>query len=200
MSDERTLREITLSLGNAYLRWKSGEEDKEAERKAFFAAATKEAAKGTLAQKTVRVADEEVETEEDARAWVAKYYPTWRVVDFDYDDDEEVLVALLEENPEYVERVFVNPDDKRVYTKNVSLGTPVLDDDQLRADDPDLWERITEEPPPPPRRLLSSDKIDPDDLAAMEKYMRPGRPSAKLLAPRKAKDEELKGLNADEQS
>lgn len=193
----RTLLEITKDLGDAYKRWKSGEKDKEARRKEFFAEATKEAAAGTLAQKTVQVA-EGVETEEEARAWVGRQYPTWNVIDFDFDEDEEVLLALLEENPEYIERVFINPEDGTVYTKNVTSGSPYLDEEQLQAENPELWERISEEPPPPPpppRRLLPSEKIDPDDLALMEKYMYPPQPQVKLLAPRKVKDEELEALN-----
>lgn len=192
MTDVRPLEEATTDLGDAYRRWKTGEADKEKHRKEFFAAATAEASERTLAQKTVPVEDEDVATEEEARAWLARHYPTWRVLDFDFNDDGDYLEALIEEDPQYMERVFVNPQDRKVYTKSVSVGSPLLDDDRLREEDPDLWERITEEPPPPPRRLLPSEKISAEDLAAMEEYMYPGKPQVKLLAPRDAKDEELK--------
>ncbi len=156
-------------------------------KEAFFAAATEAMAQAPLAQKTeVVAARDAVDAEKEAQ----RRNPCWNVktVKTQYEGDPEtVYLVLLEENPEFKEFSYTNKTLKKTFTKQIAAGTPEVDSDKLKSRDPDLWERITV----PARELRPLEDLTPDDLAALQEYIYPGKPQIKLAQPRKAKPEEL---------
>jgi hypothetical protein len=189
----RTLEVVTQELGKAHADTKDGEARLKKRRLEFFSLAQEAVASKTLARRTVSVA--EFDSEDEAKVWLERHYPTFRLIEFDLREDD--IVAILEEDPEKQPFVFVNPVDKKVYRKQVVGGSPMLDDDALKEEDPELWERITFVPEPE-RRLKAQDELEAEDLAKMQKYMYPGPPTIKLAAPRKAKDQEIETGTVDE--
>ena len=184
--EERTLEDVCTDLGKADVRWKEGSKDREKFRDEFFTLALEEVESETLAQKTVSV-EAGFEDADAAKAWLAKYYPTWRFVEWAEELDEDGnFVAILEEDPYYQSYSFTNPRDGKVYKRKVTSGSPVLDDERLRERDPELWERITHVPEPQ-RQLRPETEIDADDLAAMQEYTYMSKPQIQLPAPTKAK-------------
>ena len=87
---------------------------------------------------------------------------------------------------------YVNKTDGLVYSRQISNGAPLLDDERLREEDPELWDQITYIPEPE-RTLKPLDELDPELLAKVGSYLITGRVTTKLGAPRKAKPEELIG-------
>lgn len=190
MTDEeskpRTLEDVTAELGDADERWKGGEEDRNARKSEFFTLATEALKAQTLAQKTVSVG--EFDSIPEAETWISRHYPTWRLVDIELLDDESDVVAILEENPELQEFVYTNPRDGKTYKRQIVSGSSLIDEEQLREEDPELWERITFTPEPEPQ-IKTNDDIEPKDLAKMQRYMYVGKPQVKLPAPKKAKEQ-----------
>jgi hypothetical protein len=180
MSD---LVKLTARLGKRYRTFKDKERLKEESRKEFFEAATKETEAEVLATKAVSITAQD---SNDAQTKVGQQNPRWRVVGVTSLGGDEYRVSL-EEDPQYKPFVFVNPQDGQVYRKTVQAGTPTLDDDALREDDPELWESITV----PSRELKPLDELPDELIAKVQPYLYEGKPQVKLAAPRKAKPEEL---------
>jgi hypothetical protein len=104
------------------------------ERKTEFYEALDEKieAEETLAQKTIRTP-----ANMTTDAYVTQYYPGWRIV------SGKAKTALIEEDPSRKKYVYLNREDGVVLKRNVIQATDSLDDEKLREEDPDLWERIT---------------------------------------------------------
>jgi hypothetical protein len=150
MSDQdRSLIEITLDLGINHEVNKTAKKDLDTSRGEFFEAATKALEEGILAQRSVGIPRTLGGQRDLVETWAAKWYPGWRVVSVD--DDEKVQ---LEEDPSLKKFVYVNKEDGRVYQRNAIQGNPSLDDDALKADDPELWERISRPVPYPDTERL----------------------------------------------
>lgn len=179
MSDDLT--EITGQLGRYYDDWKESEGAKNSAKEAFFEAATREV--------PVRSWSEiiEADNEEDALRIAQRKFHQHNVTDVvKSGDDWEVF---LEEDPSLNPYSFINKEDGRVYSRQVVQGSPMLDDGAVLADDPELWDRITEEIVS--RQIRSFDDISDEDLKKIGKYLYLPRPTVKLASPRKAKPEEL---------
>ena len=178
MSDN--LDQITKELGTKYEVSKTAAEELKTQKGKFFKAVDAEViATTTLATQTITVPDAE---EEDPLAHIKTFYPGWRYVE-EHDDGK----ILIEEDPGFKKFVHVNPEDGKLYRRNVSQEGPSLDDERLQKEDPTLWKRITK----PGRVLKDLNTLADKDLAAVQAYFVPGKMTVKLDAPRAAKPEEL---------
>jgi hypothetical protein len=177
---------ITRLLGEAYDQWKGGEKEKETYKKAFFKEATKLLKQEAPAQimELVHAPDEAT-----ARGLAERQFPRFTVLDVLPDGENQYRVAL-EERADLRPFTFVNPNDGRVYQRSVVEGSPLVDDERLQAEDPELWQRISFIPEPKPT-LKPLEELSDEDLAAIRKYLYRGRPTVKLPQPRKATEEEL---------
>lgn len=182
------LGDITSKLGEEYRAWKAHEKTKEAARKEFFSAVNQHLS-GKRAEKLVEVA---APSEEQARQELERRYPAWSIDDMRV-SSEGRYEAIIVENPEFQKFTFVNSEDGYVYGRSVSSGSIFLDEDRLQAENPELWERVTFVPEPQ-RQLKSFDELSKEDLAALTDFMYEGKPSVRLLPPRKATEEELSEL------
>lgn len=175
MSDH--LNRITKELGTRYEVSKTAAAELASKKSEFYTAIDEEIIETeTLAQQTIGYTGQP----EDH---IKVFYPGWRLVSADSEDN----TAVIEEDPAYKKFVHVNPEDGKLYRRNVSQGGPMLDNERLQAEDPALWKRITK----PARTLKPIDTLPDKDLAAMQAYFVPGQMVVKLDAPRAAKPEEL---------
>jgi hypothetical protein len=186
----KTLSQITKQLGSAHRAKSTAEKELKESRGKFFDAVDEEiVATETLAQQTVGIPTDV----ESAEAYVRQFHPGWRIVGDEPEEGAET--ALIEEDPAFKKFVYVNHDDGYVYRRNVSQGGPSLDNERLKAENPKLWKRITEERVQPATKVRVLKDLDTeisnDDLAAMQEYFVPGSMTVKLDAPRKAKPDEL---------
>lgn len=181
-----TLNDVTSMLGSQYRAWKAAEKRKDELKKDFF-----ESVESTLSLETPAQTYEEIFASDDSLAAekAEKKFPTFRVLST-LEAGEGVYRVVLEERIEFRPFVHINKDDGYVYQRQVTNGSPILDDDRLKAEDPDLWERISILPVPE-RELKPWNQIDPEDIAKLSEYLYSGKPQVKLAAPRKAKPEEL---------
>lgn len=171
------LDQITKELGTRYEVSKTAAVELAAKKSEFYTAIDEEITETeTLAQQTVGYTGDPAE-------FVKVFHPGWRVVSTDTEEN----TVVIEEDPAFKKFVHVNPEDGKLYRRNVSQEGPSLDDERLQAEDPALWKRLTK----PARVLKPMDKIPNKDLAAMQAYFVPGKMTVKLDAPRNAKPEEL---------
>lgn len=183
MADEetpRTIQEVTAEFGITYDVSKLSETDLKAIKAEFYRLLDEEVAAEKLAHKNVSV-PHSVDPDE----WLAKFYPGWRFVD----EEKKIGKVVIEEDPSFKKRTYVNKEDGRVYGRTIKEGNPQLDDERLREDDPELWERITHVQET--RVLDDMDEISKGDFAKMKKYFVPGKLTVSMLTPRKAKPDEL---------
>jgi hypothetical protein len=184
---DHELDEITKQLGTAHRAKSAAENDLKVSRSKFFEAIDEEILENeTLAQQTIEIPDGE---EDDVVQHIRIFYPGWQFVSEGADGE-----VVIEEDPSFKKFVYINHEDGYVYRRNVSQAGPSLDDDRLKAENPKLWKRITQEEEIPAKvvRVLKDLETLPDkDLAAMQEYFVPGSMTVKLDAPRKAKPDEL---------
>lgn len=184
---------LTRELGKAYDAQKKaekelkGDDSKKKDRspglkERFFHEATQEAM-ASLAQKTY--IGGLGGSEFDAFTLAEKYSPGWRAVSAEI--TSEGWRVLLEEDPAFKPFTYVNKEDKRVWGKQIVRSSPMLDDEELKNKDPDLWKRVTK----PARVMRPLEELKPNDLAELQGFMYPGLLQVKLAPPRKAKPEEL---------
>lgn len=212
-SEERTLEQITTDLGESYEVWKEGEKLKDSYKDEFFEAVTASIDTSDLAKKTINVSLEE---EDEAREWIKARHPLFSIDSMQKTD--EGYRAILTENPELKSYVFVNPKDKKVYQRSVSEGSPYLDDNAVRAKDPDLWLEISDVPmraifgemlyesgvdhtevndridalfPAHHRALKPLGQLSDEQMAAIQEYLIYTKPRITFPAVRKAKPDEL---------
>lgn len=183
MSD---LDAVTEQLAKAYESWKSGEKAKNKLRDEFFDAVNTEIGGNSLAEKYASV---NAPDEASARDRLKKQYPAWTVDEIRQGEDD-LWEAVLIENPNFVSFTYVNKEIGVVFQKQVSSGSIYIDDERLAEEDPDLYEEVTYVPEPE-RQLKDLESLPPHILAKLADYIYEGKPTVKLAAPRKAKDEEL---------
>lgn len=180
------LNEITEQLAEAYADWKSGEKAKNKFRDQFFDAVNATVAEGNLAEKYASV---NAPDESAARDRLRKQNPTWLIYEL-RQGEGDLWEAVLTEDPSYVPFTYVNKELGLVFHKQVSSGSAFIDDERLAEEDPELYEAVTYVPEPE-RQLKNLEDLPPELLAKIADYIYEGRPTVKLTAPRKAKDEEL---------
>lgn len=179
------LGEVTKALGEHYREWKAAEKSKNESKTEFFEVATEKIRDEDRPTKVVTLYGPDEDT---ARARCLRYYPTWKIKAISKVEDGEHSF-LLEEDPDYAPYTYVNPEDGMVYSRQVAAGKLHLDDDLLKEQDPELYERVTHIPQE--RQLKPFEELSDDDTAAVQDYIYEGKPTVKLGAPRKAKPEEL---------
>jgi hypothetical protein len=177
------LEEITKELGLAHSRAKEWDKTKTQYRAEFFKIATE--SHETLAEKIVNV---DAETLSDAILQAEKLYPTWTPLSAT--EVENGFDVRIKENPEYMPFTFVNHEDGMVYQKQVASGPVMFDDERFKQDHPMLYEVVTHVPEPK-RELRSLDDLSDEQIAIIQDYIYEGKPTIKLAAPRKAKENEL---------
>lgn len=190
--------DLTHNLGKAYDAQKSAEKELKGDKKNsglkqdFFNEATKKTM-ASLAQKTYDTCNPG--SKDRAYFLAERYNPGWRSISaetYSLDGTSVTPIRLgwrviLEEDPAFKPFTYVNKVDKRVWQKQITSSSPMLDDEELKIQDPDLWYRVTE----PTRVLKPLEELKPDELAELQGFMYPGPLQVKLAQPRKAKPEEL---------
>lgn len=178
----RTLENIVAELGAAYDTWKGGEKEKNELKDEFFKLATQEAGNGPLAEKVVEI---KARDDVQAKQIAIQRYPAWIPDDIrEHPDREGYYEIIIRENPELM--TFTFEHDGRVFQRQIVSGSPILDDERLQAEDPELWERITYVPEPE-RKLRDFDDLDPETLGALSEYLHESKPTIKFPAPKRAK-------------
>lgn len=180
------LGDITEALGESYDEWKSWEKRKNIRKDEFFAAATEELKDEVLSQ---RVETIDAGGEEQALRIAQRRYYNENITDIRRIEGEDRWQVVIEEDPALRPFTYINKHDGRVYSRQLVTGTPLLDDESIREEDPELWEQITEEVTE--RKMKSLDDMTDEELAAIQPYIYAPKPSVKLGPPRKAKPEEL---------
>lgn len=218
------LNKITTMFGKAYRTQKRSAERQAELQKKLFEAFNLHLEDQIRSQKVIEYENYPDLSLEEI---VSIYHPGWRLKRVV--DDKS---AVIEEDPALMKFSFVNHEDGTVYGRTVAQGNSSLDEERLRSEDPDLWERVTEWPDSAYtlmfdfimyfmdmnkvvdeeaipeyvvhglldeflrttdiRKILRNpDEWTDEDLQQMQKYLIPGRISTRLLAPRKANEEEL---------
>jgi hypothetical protein len=198
-SPEMDLAGVTSTLGTHYTDWKQAEKDKNVWKDKFFAMATATVAEDhPLEEMLVTVDRRFAADEEAAQAYLAQYHPRFTVdalrLNPDPVDNGRTWEAILVENPAYVSYSFVNVEDGMVYTRAVQDGPMLLDEKLLEQMDFDLYETLCFELPWGQTVMRPLDQLEPTELAAVRTYLYHGKPTIKLNPPRKAKAEELEGM------
>jgi hypothetical protein len=174
---------ILAKLDEGYEQWKTGEKQKNEYKDKFFQAITEEMAQSVLAEDLAVVA---AHTEEDARARLARYYPR-HVVEAVRPADEGFYEAIIVENPAFLPHAVTF--EGLVFERQIVSGALLLDDERLKEEDPELWEKVTYVPEPK-RTLRPLDQLDAQLVAELQEYMYEGPPTVKLPAPKKIKEED----------
>jgi hypothetical protein len=123
-----------------------------------------------------------------AKEEAQRLYPRYSVVEARAHVEEGGYTeVLLRERPEYKSFTFVNKKDGQAYTRQISEGAPILDDEALKENDPELYKEITKTE----TVVIPVEEMTPAQLQKIEDYVYPGKLTVKLGSPRKAKPEEL---------
>lgn len=179
----------TEELYDAYVDWKECEKKKNHKKDAFFRWATDQVQENEPATIIVTV---EATTAGEASYKAEEENPRMVQDEVRTIKEGETYEVLLKENPEFRDFTYIDPDLKQVFTKKVVAGSTRLDDETLKADDPGFYEEITVLPTE--RVMKPLEDLTPEQLAKLQEYLSEGKPTVKLLAPRKAKAEELAEL------
>lgn len=180
------IEEVARDFGKAHAEESQAKSRKEKFRKMFF---------DLIEIPSTQLARQTIFAECDSPAnYVATLYPKWRVVKADSLDSDEWRI-LIEEDPDKKNYVFINPLDKMVYSRTVAESAPGVDTERLKAEDPNLWEAITVQPPLPERTLKPLSEFDEEQRDKIKKYLTPVTLQNRMEKPRKAKAEELEGID-----
>lgn len=180
MKTPKTLAELTQEFGKLHTQKSSIDGRMKKLRAQFFERIT--FTESQLSRQTIYAIG-------DPDRYVAVNYPGWRIRSQSKVHGEWRLI--IEEDPAFKKYEYINPEDGKVYQRQVSVSSPKLDLDALKEADPDLHERVTYQPP---RDLKPTDEIDEADRDQLMEYLDPPEVSLKMAAPRKAKPEELETL------
>lgn len=180
------IEDITRKFGERHMEKAEVEKEMAKLRKQFFDLI--EIPQDKLARQTIYV-------EGDPDQYVATLYPKWRIVkkEVTHIDDESEWRVIIEEDPEKKTYVYINPKDHKVYTRTVAESAPGVDLERLKEDNLLLYESITFKPDPP-RELKPLDQLTEDQKDILKRYLTPAKLVHRMEAPRKAKPEELEGL------
>lgn len=182
METEETIKEIVEGLSVVYHAEKQAQKKKEEFRKSFFEAVTASFGDDDLAEDLVTV---DAESGEEAIRLAAAKYPKYNIVDTrKHPDLEGKYEVIIEENPEF--KSFAVEVGGEVWQRQSVVGSPTVDDEALQAEDPDLFEAVTFVPEPE-RQMRSLAELDDATLAKLERYIRRGKITLKLPAPKAVK-------------
>jgi hypothetical protein len=134
---------------------------------------------------------------DDPDRYVETLYPKWRIVKAEQiGSDGELLEwkLIIEEDPAKKTFQYVNPLDKKVYQRTVVESAPDVDLERMKKDAPALYANVTFQPDPPPRELRPLGSFDEDELEGIRRFLLPPKLTERMESPRKAKPEELEGL------
>jgi hypothetical protein len=196
---DRTLLDATSDLGIHYKKWKSEEKEKNTFKDEFFDLVTV-LVQGDDYELEEKLVLTDAPDEDSARKHFAMYYPRY-LIDEIRPADERITEglgnweAILTENPEYISWQYINPDDGMVYTKSVQDGSLMLDDERLAEEDPILYESLFWDAPWGDRMMMPLDKLSPTKFSKIKRFVYNAKPQVKLLAPRKAKADELEAIS-----
>lgn len=177
------LTKITKKLGSAYAEVKKWDKIKSESRKEFFDAVSNE--HETLASKIVEV---EADNLAQAIELAETYNSGW--VALSAVEEGSGYSVRMQENSEFKPFTYVNHEDGMVYQKQIVAGSIMFDDERLKRDHPDIYDKVTFVPEPE-RQLKPFEEIEDELLPILQNYIYEGKPIVKLAAPRKAKPEEL---------
>lgn len=137
----------------------------------------------------------------DPEQHVATLYPKWRIVEKKvrsaHMNNEHEWKIIIQEDPEKKTYVFINPLDKKVYTRTVAESAPGVDIERLKQEAPRLWENITVQPPPPEREFKPITELTEDQKDELKRFFLPVKLTNRMEKPRPAKPEELEGIPTD---
>jgi hypothetical protein len=177
-------RDIVTDLGKKYIDWKRSEQAKNELRDEFFRQVDEHLKDEVPPQIVVEFP---TDNEEEALRQAQRQYVRHRVVSTS--QIEGGYQVILEENSELRPFTYINPADGKVYQRIISEGSPILDDEGIQEEKPELWQSITEEVTE--RRLKPLDQLTPEQLDELQPYISMPKPQPRLAAPRWAKPEEL---------
>lgn len=125
-------------FGKAYLSAERASARKDKARAGLIKQFTKDLEGLVRRQKLITAEVSDASDEE----YVSKHHPGYRFVSRHGDQ------IVIEEDPELMDYAYINPADGQVYQRKITRGTPTLDQERLRLEDPELWESISEWPNP----------------------------------------------------
>jgi hypothetical protein len=177
------LVEVTKQLGENYKEAKEADKKKNDSRKEFF-----ELIDERENDEPTEIIGVTASSEAEARAQALKYFPSHEVL-LVRDNEDGTFLLEIRIADLYRPFTFVNPEDGMVCARQARAGSLHLDDERLKEENPDLYERVTYVPDE--RVLRDLDDIDDEDAALLGEYLYSDKPTMRLAPPRKAKPEEL---------
>lgn len=176
---------VSQRLGKVYKAWKNSEKMKDEVKKEFFAAVTEELKDSVPAQAVEEI---EAASEEEVLRIAQRRFVRHTVISHEQVQPGTWKI-VLEEDPTLRPYTYVNKEDGMVYQRIVSEGSPVLDDEAIQDENPELWQRITKEVTS--RELIPLEEMSEEDVSLLQPYISMPKPQVRLGAPRAAKSEEL---------
>lgn len=180
-----SIEEITKQLGEAYRGWKDNEIEKNRLKEEFFDLASRSFDRQDRATKVVHCGD--VGNAQAAREFALKQNPFWKIIGIHMQDD--LYWVGMEEDVTLKPFAFVNKEDGMVYQRTVVEGPVLLDDERMKAENPELWQAISREKTVV--EVIPFEELDPEVLEQLSGYLYQGQPTVKFLAPRPAREDEL---------
>lgn len=182
----RTLEQVLPLLGDAYTQWKSYEGAKNDYKTEFFEHADVEVAKMGLA---LRMETYEAATELAAVERALLHHPGWLIdTARPHRHKAGVFEIVLKEDPALMP--FSIEHDGVKYSRQISRGSVLVDDDWLQAENPELYEAVTFALPWGDRITVPVEHMPKEILALLTKYIYNARPTVRLAAPKAIKAEE----------
>lgn len=181
----KNLSQTTKRLETTYRKWKDGEVGKKSNHQKFFELADKALQQEeVLALKTVTIPDE---YKDDPYMYVERHYPEWATLSETLFETDLETRVVLKERPEYKPFFYVNHELGLVFQRSITKGEPIVDDEALQQEDPDLYKEVVEMVP----MLKPLDEMTDKQRAGVQKYTYRKPPKQRLEPPRRAKPEEL---------
>lgn len=127
-------------------------------QKAYKSSKTQETKKGTgksdffkeldaileASPRAKKVVDANGTPEEGLQAFIEEFHPGWILDSFEYDRFGNPTEIQLIEDPSSMPFVFVNEENKMVYSRSVREGSPAVDDSSLKESDWDFYLEVTQ--------------------------------------------------------
>jgi hypothetical protein len=192
------LKQVARQLSEAADRQRESEKEKSDLRDEFFRLVEEgfHEKDHLLPVKTIEVPDTFFKATNMTKAqFVSSRYPGWDVVHCERKVDKFVTIFVLKKNPDYlpyVEEVEYADGRKIRVSKEIAEGTPEIDWETLRAERPDLYEKLAKTVE---QIVLNDDALEeladnePEELATLERHMHVGKPVRRAF-PRKVKDDD----------